>query len=197
MGLATGLAVAGGLVSAAGSVMAGQAQASAAEAQAKVASQNARLAELQGVEELHKGARDEHKMRQQAEQFQASQRSALAASGGTVGGSALSLLADTSQGVEEDATTLRYNTLQNKYERDVEAVNFRNQASAARAQAHNAKTAGWMGGFTTLLSTTGQVLGMNPIQPTGSSSKGGMIAVGANGDYYRDKNARWNYQRMY
>ena len=59
------IAVAGGLLSAAGSVMAGNAQAAAYEAQAKVAQQNARLAELQGVEELKKGAREEERFRQQ------------------------------------------------------------------------------------------------------------------------------------
>ena len=46
--------------------MAGNAQAAAYEAQAKVAQQNARLAELQGVEELKKGAREEERFRQQA-----------------------------------------------------------------------------------------------------------------------------------
>ena len=135
------IAIAGGLISAAGSVMAGNAQAAAYEAQAKVAQQNARLAELQGVEELKKGAREEERFRQQARQFQSSQRTALAASGAQVSGSALSVLADTAMGIEDDATTIRFNTLQSKYGRDVEALNFRNQASAARASAKNARTA--------------------------------------------------------
>ena len=159
------VAVAGGLMSAAGSVMAGQAQAAAYEAQAKTAQQNARLAELQGVEELKKGAREEAGFRQQARQFQGSQRAAVAASGAQMSGSALSVLADTAQGIEDDATTLRYNTLQSKYGHDMNALNFRNQASAARAGAKNAKTAGWFGGFSTLLNTGGQVLGMTPRTP--------------------------------
>lgn len=172
------IAIAGGLISAAGSVMSGQAQASAYEAQAKVAQQNARLAELQGAEELKKGAREEHKLRQQGRQFQSSQRTAMAASGTALSGSNLNVLADTSQGIEDDATTLRFNTLQSKYGHDMNALNFRNEASAARASAKNAKTAGWMGGFTTLLSTGSQVLGMTANQPTGSKSYGGNIVVG-------------------
>ena len=190
------IAVAGGLISAAGSVMAGQAQAKAYEAQAKVAQQNARLAELQGVEDLKKGAREESQFRQQARQFQSSQRTAMAASGAQMSGSALNVLADTSQGIEEDATTIRFNTLQRKYGYDMNALNFRNEASAAKASAKNAKTAGWLGGFTTLLSTGGQVLGMTPVQTTGSKSRGGNIVVGQDGRYTRNKNAQWNYQMM-
>ena len=185
-------AVVGGLISAAGSVMQGQAQAKAYEAQAKVAQQNARLAELQGAEELKKGAREEAKFRQQARQFQSSQRTAMAASGGQMSGSTLNVLADTAQGIEEDATTLRFNTLQNKWGHDVQRTNFINEASAARASAKNAKTAGWMGGFTTLLSTGSQVLGMMPNQPTGSRSVGGNIVVGSS---YGDWTARQRRQR--
>ena len=171
------IAVAGGLLSAAGSVMAGNAQAAVYEAQAKVAQQNARLAELQGVEELKRGAREEERFRQQARQFQSSQRTAMAASGAQVSGSALSVLADTAMGIEDDATTIRFNTLQSKYGRDVEALNFRNQASAARASAKNARTAGWIGGFTTLLSTGGQVAGMTAGQPIGARVRGGSITL--------------------
>ena len=101
----------------------------------------------------------------------------MAASGAQVSGSALSVLADTAMGIEDDATTIRFNTLQSKYGRDVEALNFRNQASAARASAKNARTAGWIGGFTSLLSTGGQVAGMTAGQPTGAQVRGGSITL--------------------
>lgn len=183
------IAIAGGLISAAGSVMAGNAQAAAYEAQAKVAQQNARLAELQGVEELKKGAREEERFRREARQFQSSQRTALAASGAQVSGAALSVLADTAMGIEDDATTIRFNTLQSKYGRDVEALNFRNQASAARASAKNARTAGWIGGFTTLLGTGGQVAGMTAGQPTGARVRGGSITLASRpyADWHKNK----------
>ncbi len=161
MGLATALAVGGGLFSAAGSIMQGRAQSKAYEQQAKIASQNARLARLQGIRELEKGARDEQRFRRKARQFQATQRSALAASGVQMGGSALNVLADTASGIEEDASMIRFNTLQNKWQRDVQATNFLNEASAMRANASNAKTAGYIGGFASLLSSGARIAGLN------------------------------------
>ncbi|MBR1604421.1 MAG: hypothetical protein IJ667_13405 [Synergistaceae bacterium] len=158
--LAAGLAAAGGLFGAAGSIMQGRAQAKAYEQQAKIANHNARLAQLQGVRELEKGAREEQRFRRKARQFQSSQRSLLAASGLQQTGSVLNVLSDTSSGIEEDASMIRFNTLQNKWQRDAQAVNFMNEASAMRANASNAKTAGYMGGLTTLLGTGLQVAGM-------------------------------------
>ena len=190
------LMIAGGLVSAAGSVIQGNAQAKAYEAQAKVAQNNARLAELQGARELEKGAREEHRFRRQARQFQSSQRTALAASGAQMGGSALSVLADTGMGVEQDATMIRYNTLQSQYERDVQAVNFRNEASAARASAKNARAAGWIGGFTSLLSTGVQVAGMRAGQPTGAKVDGGNITLRPWGQGYQGAYRDWYKQRF-
>ena len=195
------LMIAGGLIGAAGSVIQGNAQAKAYKAQAQVAENNARLAELQGARELERGAREEQKFRRQARQFQSSQRSALAASGAQMSGSALSVLADTSMGIEEDAAAIRFNTLQNKYERDVQAVNFRNEASAARASAKNARTAGWIGGLTSLLSTGVQVAGMTAGTPTGAKVDGGNITLrpwgqgyqGAYKDWYRGTFGKGSY----
>lgn len=172
------LAIAGSLVSAAGSVIQGNAQAKMYEAQAKVAQNNARLAELQGVRELERGAREEQKFRRQARQFQGSQRTALAASGAQMSGSPLAVLADTGMGIEEDATAIRFGTIQNKYERDVQAVNFRNEASAAQASAKNARTAGWLNGFTSLLNSGVQIAGMFAGTPTGARVDGGNIQIG-------------------
>ena len=151
MGLPMVLTVAGGLSSAASSVIAGQAQARAYEAQAKMAEYNAKLAERQGAETLKAGAREEARFRAQARQFQSAQRTTAAASGAQLSGSVMNVLADTSQGIEEDATALRFSTLQNKWGFDVQQTNFLNEASSARASAKNAKTAGWIGGFTSLL----------------------------------------------
>jgi hypothetical protein len=158
--------------------MAGNAQAAAHEAEAQAARQNARLAELAGIETLRKSAREEKQFREEARQFQSSQRTAIAASGTQLSGSPLSVLTDTALGIEQDAVTMRYNGLQTKWGHDVNAVNFGNQAAAARASAKNAKTAGWMNAFTGLLSTAGTVAGMTPKSSTGSSVKGGTITVG-------------------
>jgi hypothetical protein len=173
------LAIAGGLFSAAGAVMAGQAQARAYEAQANVANQNARMAQMAGSEELKRGAREEAGFRERARQFQAAQRTALAASGAQLSGSSLNVLTDTAQGIENDATTMRYGTLQRKWGYNASAVNFTNQAAAARSAAKNASTAGGIGGLSGLLSTAGTVAGMTPKTGTGSIVKNGTITVGA------------------
>ena len=179
------LTVAGGLFSAASSVIAGQAQARAYEAQAKMAEYNAKLAERQGAETLKAGAREEARFRAQARQFQSAQRTTAAASGAQLSGSVMNVLADTSQGIEEDATALRFSTLQNKWGFDVQQTNFLNEASSARASAKNAKTAGWIGGFTSLLSTGSQVLGMRAGHSVGASVKGGSITL--SGGWYKNK----------
>ncbi len=158
---------AGGLLGAAGSVIQGNAQAKAYEAQAEAANRNARLAELQGVQELERGAREEERFRRQQRQFQGTQRAQLAASGAQMGGSALSVLADTAGGIEEDAAMIRFNALQDKYARDVQAVNFRNEANAMNANAKNARTAGFIEGFSTLLGTGLNFAGMTAGTPGG------------------------------
>lgn len=168
MGLPMALTLVGGLFSAASSVMAGQAQARAYEAEARMAEYNAKLAERQGVEALKAGAREEERFRQQARQFQSSQRTAMAASGAQVSGSALNVLADTAAGIEQDADTIRFNTLKDKWGVDVQRTNFLNQASVARTSAKNAKTAGWIGGFTSILGTGAQAVSGIPVgQRTG------------------------------
>lgn len=163
MGLPMVLTVAGGLFSAASSVMAGRAQAKAYEAEARMAEHNARLAEKQGVEALKAGAREEARFREKARQFQSSQRTTMAASGVQMSGSALSVLADTAQGIEKDADTIRFDTLKDKWGFDVQRTNFKNRASSARASARNAKTAGWIGGFSSLLGTGTQVIAGLPV----------------------------------
>lgn len=172
MGLPMALTVVGGLFSAASSVMAANAQAQAYEAEAKMAEHNARLAERQGVEALKTGAREEDRFRQQARQFQSAQKTTAAASGAQLSGSLLNVLADTSQGIEQDADALRFETLKGKWGHDVQAVNFGNQASSARASAKNARTAGWMGAFTSILGAGAQTLGGLPVgQKTGMGFK--------------------------
>ena len=168
MGLPTALTVVGGLFSAASSVMAGNAQAQAYQAEAAVAEQNARTAERQGVEALKAGAREEGRFRAQARQFQSAQRTTAAASGTQMSGSALNVLADTSQGIEQDADALRFGVLKEKWGHDVQSVNFQNQANAARSGAKNAKRAGWISGFGSLLGTGTQIISGLPVgQRTG------------------------------
>ena len=194
MGLPVILTAASGLIGAAGSVAQGNAQARAYEAQAQAAQQNARLAELQGERELEKGAREEQRFRRQQRQFQGTQRAALAASGVQMGGSALSVLADTASGIEEDAAMIRFNTLQSKWERDAQAVNFRNEANAMSANADNARSAGRIGAFSTLLGTGLGIAGMTAGMPTGASvSRSGAIKIA--GQRVTPWGMAWNAQQ--
>ena len=188
------LMIASGLFSAAGSVMQGRAQAKAYEQQARVARQNARLATLQGIRELEKGAREEERFRRKARQFHGSQRAALAASGAQISGSLLNVLSDTRSGIEEDATMIRYNTLQSQYQRDVQAVQFRNEARAASANASNARTAGIFGGLTSLLSTGVKYAGITAGVPIGATVNGGSITLD---DKVNDYKSWWTQTGQY
>lgn len=158
--LTAALTLGGGLMSAAATRAQADAQARAYENQAETARRNARLAELAGEREMERGAREEQRLRRQARQFQGTQRAQLAASGAQISGSALSVLADTAQGIEEDATAIRYNALQNKWERDMQAANFLNQGNAAEASAARARSAGGAGVFSTVLDTALGVTGI-------------------------------------
>ena len=199
--LATGLAAMSGVMGAVGSIASANAQAKAYKQQAEIAQYNARLAELQGVRELEKGARDEQRFRRKARQFQATQRSQLAASGTQLAGSALSVLADTASGIEQDAAVLRYNTLQNKWQRDVQAVNYRNEASMARANASNAMTAGVIGAFGGLLNTGADIAGMNAFARQIGNTSNGVIAINNNNfeqAYLFNRGLRYNdWSRYY
>ncbi len=65
----------------------------------------------------------------------------------------LTVMGDTQIGIEEDVMSLRYNVSQERYGHQVQAVDFRNQASSARSAAKNAKRAGQIGAFGSLLGT--------------------------------------------
>jgi hypothetical protein len=169
------IGIIGGVLSAAGSIAAGNAQASAYSYQAQTAERNRSIAERAASESLKEGAREEHRFRRQARQFAATQESELAASGAQTGGSALNVLADTAMGIEEDAAMIRYNTLKDKWAKDMQAWNFGNEASAARSAAKNAKTAGYFGAATSLLGTATSVWGSSPLRH--SAASGGRIEV--------------------
>jgi hypothetical protein len=187
--------VVSGVLGAAGSVMQGNAQAAAYNAQAAAAEQNRGIAELQASESLQKGAREERRFRREANQFAASQESLLAASGAAMSGSALNVLADTAMGIEEDAAQVRYNTLKEKWGYDVQAVNFGNEASAARASAKSARTAGYIGAGTSILGAATNIWGSGALNATAAN---GLISVQAKppidpryGDYWFKNKKDW------
>jgi hypothetical protein len=139
-------------LSAAGSVLQGMAGQSAAKAQAQAEEQNARLAELQGRDAVQRGGREEAKFRREQSMLEGRQRSLLAASGVDIdSGSAADLQDASRMEAEEDAAVIRLNAQREKWGFDMQALNHRNAASAARAAGSNAMTAGVIGGATSLL----------------------------------------------
>lgn len=106
--------------------------------EAKVAEENKKTAEWQASESLRRGARDEARFRLQARQFLESQRAQAGASGLTMSGSPLSILADTGQGIEQDAATMRLNTLRERWGFVMDARDYENQAESSRISALNA-----------------------------------------------------------
>jgi hypothetical protein len=173
-------------------------QANQYERQAAVAENNRKMAQAQASEALDEGAREERRFRLQARQFQSSQEAKLAASGVTMSGSAANVLADTAQGIEEDAVTLRYNALKSKWGFDVEGTNWLNEANAARtsaetsrASARGAKAAGWMGVGSSLLGTAASLWGQSEQSSARAAAKGNSITVDASPNNYLDP---WNYR---
>ena len=144
--LATALSVVGGL-------MQGVAANNAAKAEASVANQNARISEVQATDAVKRSSKEEMKLRRQMSLLQGQQRSQLAASGVDVDtGSALEMQDASMREGEQDAAAIRFNAARESWGHKVNAVNYRNQASAARASGKNALMGSVIGAGTSLLS---------------------------------------------
>ena len=173
------LTAASGLFGAYSSIQQGNAQAAAYEAQANAANQNAKIAAWQAEDTLKRGAGEEKKLRERGGQFAATQLSQLAASGQQLSGSALGVLQDTGMGLEQDADTLRLDFAKEKWGHDVQQVNYLNEADGARSSAKNAKKAGRIGAFTSLLGAgVGIYSGLTAGASTGAKVSGGTITLG-------------------
>ena len=176
MGLSIVPVVVSGVLGAASSIYQGDRQAKMYGAQAQAAENNAKIAQRQAAESVSRGAREIQRFRRDAGQFQASQESALAASGVTLSGSALNIMQDTAMGIEQDVETMRYNTLREKWGFDVQSVNFENEASAAMASAKNAKQAGYLGAAGSLIDMGAGIWDSLPID---AAVKGRTLTIGA------------------
>jgi hypothetical protein len=128
------------------------AQAKNYEYQAQVAEQNARLANRQAESNAEAGAMKAAQVLQRARQVKATQAAAYSANGVDISsGSALDILSDTeAQGKLDQAQTL-YDAANNTWSLQTQATNYENQASADRASASNARSAGKMNAMSALL----------------------------------------------
>lgn len=141
------------VASALGSIWQGYTQKQYADAQAAAAEQNARIATQQGHDAVTIGGVREGGMRRQLRQLIGKQMATAAASGVNVNsGSVTDARLSSIDAMERDIDINEMNAQRAKWGYDVQAVNYMNQASAARAAGSNAMTAGIIGAGTSLLS---------------------------------------------
>lgn len=145
---AIGASLVGSALAAYGSYQSGQSQKKIAEFQAKQANANAEAA-------LEEGRIAEVQKRREVAQTMGTQRASLAASGADISdmnSSAQNILGDTAQWGDYDARMIRYNS-------EMQAWNYRNQATQYRAEGKAASRAGAIGAGTSLLQGASQVAG--------------------------------------
>lgn len=171
-----------------------EAQARSYEYQAKMHDQNSRLNEAQGRDAVERGGETERSFRAQARRYLAGQKAAMGASGIDLSsGSPLTVLNATSEGVEVDAATIRYNSQMERWSALVGAAESRSQGKLARYSADNTRksgaaaaahtrAAGKLESTMTLLGGLGQVAGKwYSMGGNSSSSSSGKLA--ASGSY--------------
>jgi hypothetical protein len=150
--LTTMLMIGSTVMGAAGAVQQGKAAQASANYNAKVADMNAKISERQARDAVERGALEEQQQRMKTSQVIGQQRAAMAANGVDLTfGSPLDTLVDTATMGELDALTIRANTY--REERDIrqQGNNQTAQASAFRAEGANARKAGFMDAFGTIL----------------------------------------------
>jgi len=142
----------GSVTSAVGSVTQGRANSDAAMYQAAVARNNALVADQNAQYAIEAGRRSESAQRQKTAQLIGAQRASMAANGIDINsGSPLNLQADTAQVGELDALTIRNNAARQAYNFRVQAGDFEANAGLLTMQAANAKKAGNIGAFSSLV----------------------------------------------
>lgn len=141
--------MAGGLLQAYGQIQQGEGQAKAYEFNANVADQNSNRA-------LFQSAQEERQQRIQARQQIGQMRADYGASGVTMEGSPMDVLAESVANAEMDALNIRYGG-------QVKAANFRNEATMNRYAASQSRSAGYYGAASSLLSTYGKVANSIPM----------------------------------
>lgn len=155
-GLATGLGIAGAVMSTTGAYSKSKSDKAAYEYQSAVSRNNATIAEWQARDAITRGQTAEQQQRLKAAALKSTQRASFAARGLALDeGSPLSILDDTDFMGEMDALTLRDNAAREAWGYRVQAGNYAGDAGllSGRADAESPLRAGG----TTLLSNAGSV----------------------------------------
>ncbi|WP_320729552.1 virion core protein, T7 gp14 family [Enterobacter ludwigii] len=120
---------------------------------AAVAEQNADVAEAQAQDSINRGNAQAEEVRRRSRQAAGTQAATMGATGADLStGNALDVFGDTAQFGALDALTTVNNAQREAYGYQVQAENYKSQASSARKQ-------GNMGAMTTLLTTPLQAYG--------------------------------------
>jgi hypothetical protein len=134
------LQIAGTVISAIGALQSASSQRDAANYNAAVASQNATIARQQGEA-------DAAKLRRQQTKQLGDMRAAYAANGISLEGSAIDVLGDTAGQFELDIQNARYNA-------ELKAIGYGNEAQLQRSRASSAETAGYLNAAGTIIGGT-------------------------------------------
>lgn len=131
-----GLAVAGAVAGAASSIVSGMQGYATGKAQQQMYEYNARIADNNARLAIEQGEREAEEQRRQNRRLQAAQVNALGSAGIVSGaGQALDITSDSAFRGELDAVTAKYN-------RDLEAWNYQNEATSLRYQGSVARHQG-------------------------------------------------------
>lgn len=149
---------AGSLASAGGSLTTGNANAQAAQYQAAVARNNEIVSNQNAEYAKQAGVSREQAQRQKTASTIGMQRAQMAKNGIDIGsGSALNLQSDTAMIGELDALTVRNNALRQAINFSRQGADFGANARLLDMQASNAKTAGNIGAFSSIVGGAGSV----------------------------------------
>jgi hypothetical protein len=141
------------ILGAVSSIAGGAAANASAKAQAAAMNQNARIAERQSSDAHIRGGLEELAIKRRMSVLNGAQRAQAAASGVDVNsGSMLDVQNASTREGSMDVALNEMNHAREAWGYDVQASNYRNQASVARAEGRNAFTAGLIGGGASLLS---------------------------------------------
>lgn len=158
--VAIGATVVSGAISAMGAIQAGNAQAAAAERDAQISERNKVIADqdrIQAVRTAQIAAED--KRRENRRQY-AAIRAAYGTSGFELAGSALDVLADTSEEMTLDERRIEYEGTVRNREGALQMLYLQEDADTSRVAGANYKRAGYTSAASGLLSSVGSAANM-------------------------------------
>ena len=169
------LLMAGAGISAFGALREGKAASQAANYQAAVSNQNAKIAEENAVDAIQRAQVDQLSLDNESAAFRGSQLAAQGASGLAIGGRSQALTRAASDRLaREDALKIRQGGDFEARRFKQEAANFRNEATASKMEAKNARISSYFDAAATLIGAakpTGSSLSTRPkVASSGSAS---------------------------